>query len=64
MLAVTGSAAKAGVVSFARTLPWALLALPAGVVADRWNRKRLMIAAEAERRGAARAASRSPTDST
>jgi len=49
VLAVTGSAAKAGVVSFARTLPWALLALPAGVVADRWNRKRLMIAADGVR---------------
>jgi hypothetical protein len=46
VLAVTGSAAKAGIVSFARTLPWALLALPAGVAADRWNRKRLMIAAD------------------
>ncbi len=33
VLALTGSAAKAGTVSFARTLPWALLALAAGVVA-------------------------------
>jgi len=49
VLAVTGSAAKAGVVSFARALSWTLLALPAGVVADRWNRKRLMIAADAVR---------------
>jgi hypothetical protein len=49
VLAVTGSAASAGVVAFARTLPWALLALPAGVLADRWNRRRLMIAADGVR---------------
>ena len=49
VLAVTGSAAKAGVVSFARTLPWALFALVAGVIADRWNRKGLMIAADGVR---------------
>jgi hypothetical protein len=49
VLAVTGSAAKAGIVAFARTLPLALLALPAGVAADRWNRKRLMIAADGVR---------------
>jgi MFS family permease len=49
VLAVNGSAARAGVVSFARTLPWALLALPAGVLADRWDRRRLMIAADGVR---------------
>jgi hypothetical protein len=49
VLSVTGSAARAGVVSFARTLPWALLALPAGVLADRWNRRRLMVAADGVR---------------
>jgi hypothetical protein len=49
VLALTGSAASAGVVSFARTLPWALLALPAGVLADRRNRRRLMIAADGVR---------------
>ena len=49
VLAVTGSAAKAGVVSFARLLPLALLALPAGLAADRWDRRRLMIAADATR---------------
>jgi hypothetical protein len=49
VLAVTGSPAKAGVVSFARTLPWALCTLPAGLAADRWNRKRLMIAADVVR---------------
>jgi predicted MFS family arabinose efflux permease len=46
VLALTHSAAKAGVVSFARTLPLALLALPAGLLADKWNRKRLMITAD------------------
>ena len=49
VLAVTQSAAKAGIVAFARTLAWALFALPAGVAADRWNRKLLMIAADAVR---------------
>lgn len=49
VLAVTGSAAKAGIVSFARIVPAALLALPAGLAADRWNRKRLMIAADGVR---------------
>jgi MFS family permease len=49
VLALTGSAARAGVVSFARALPWALLSLPAGLAADRWNRKRLMVAADGVR---------------
>ncbi|MDX6512414.1 MAG: hypothetical protein QOE36_1918 [Gaiellaceae bacterium] len=49
VLAVTGSPLKAGVVAFARTLPAALLALPAGVAADRWSRRRLMIAADGVR---------------
>jgi hypothetical protein len=49
VLATTHSAAKTGIVSFARILPMALVALPAGVAADRWNRKRLMIAADGVR---------------
>jgi MFS family permease len=49
VLAVTHSPAKAGVVSFARTLPAALFALPAGLAADHWSRRRLMIAADAVR---------------
>jgi Transmembrane secretion effector len=49
VLAVTGSAAKAGLVAFARTLPWLLFTLPAGVAADRWDRRRLMIAADGVR---------------
>jgi MFS family permease len=38
VLAVTGSPAKAGVVGFAKTVPYAVLALPAGALADRVNR--------------------------
>ena len=49
VLSITGSAAKAGLVSFARVLPAALFALPAGVAADRWDRRRLMIAADGVR---------------
>jgi MFS family permease len=43
VLATTQSPAKAGLVGFANILPYALFALLAGVAADRWNRKRLMI---------------------
>jgi predicted MFS family arabinose efflux permease len=46
VLALTHSPAKAGFVSFARLLPYALLGLVAGVAADRWNRKTLMLAAD------------------
>ncbi len=46
VLSLTGSATKAGVVGFARLASAALFALPAGLVADRWNRKRLMIASD------------------
>jgi len=46
VLALTHSPAKAGIVSFARLIPYALFAIPAGLAADRWNRKRLMIAAD------------------
>ena len=49
VLAVTGSPAKAGIVGFAQQLPIALLALPAGALADHLNRKRLMIACDAIR---------------
>jgi MFS family permease len=46
VLAVTGSPAKAGFVGFAHELPIALLALPAGVAADRLDRKRLLVAVD------------------
>ena len=49
VLSLTGSAAKAGVVAFARLLAMALLALPAGLAADHFRRRRLMIAAHAIR---------------
>ncbi len=45
VLALTGSSAKAGLVAFARLLPIALMSLPAGVAADRWNRRWLMTGA-------------------
>ncbi len=48
-LAVTDSAAKAGVVSFAQFLPIVLFGLASGVAADRTDRKRLMIAADVVR---------------
>ena len=52
VLALTHSAVRAGVVSFARTLPLAVLSIPAGVAADHFNRRTLMIAADAVRGGA------------
>lgn len=48
-LAVTGSPAKAGLVGFAKSVPIALLALPAGAIADRVNRKRLMVTCDCVR---------------
>jgi predicted MFS family arabinose efflux permease len=49
VLAETHSAAKTGFVAFARIVPAALLALPAGLAADRWNRRSLMIGADCVR---------------
>jgi len=49
VLARTHSPAKAGVVGFARLVPYGLFALLAGVAADRWNRKRLMLLADVVR---------------
>ncbi|GAA0950964.1 MFS transporter [Virgisporangium aurantiacum] len=46
VLAVTGSPALAGVVGFAKVLAISVFALPAGLVADRWNRKTVMITAD------------------
>jgi hypothetical protein len=43
VLALTGSSTDAGIVGLARWLPLVLFSLPAGVLADRVNRKRLMI---------------------
>src|SRR5438105_468291 len=49
VLALTHSPAKAGLVAFARLVPNALVAIPAGLAADRWNRKRIMIASDCVR---------------
>jgi len=49
VLALTGSPAKVGIVAFAGLLPNAALGLLAGVAADRWNRKRLMLTADSIR---------------
>jgi predicted MFS family arabinose efflux permease len=43
VLSLTGSAAQAGIVGLAKWLPLTLFAVPAGVLADRVDRKRLMI---------------------
>ncbi len=43
VLSLTGSPAKAGIVGFARSLAYPLSTLPAGVVADRVDRRQLMI---------------------
>lgn len=43
VLALTQSPAQAGFVAAARTVPWLVFALPAGVLVDRFNRKRVMI---------------------
>jgi MFS family permease len=52
VLALTGSPAQAGIVSFARLLPAPLLALPAGVLADRLDRRRIMLTSDAVRAAA------------
>jgi MFS family permease len=46
VLALTNSAVRAGIVAFARAIPAGLLAIPAGLAADRWNRKAVMIGAD------------------
>ncbi len=43
VLALTGSAAQAGFVAAARSIPYLLFALPAGALVDRWPRKVTMI---------------------
>jgi MFS family permease len=52
VLALTHSPAKAGVVGLAATIPLPLLALPAGMLADHLDRKRLMLACDAIRAAA------------
>ena len=43
ILAITDSAAAAGVAGGLRALPYLLFSLPVGALIDRWNRKRVMI---------------------
>lgn len=52
VLSLTHSPAKAGLVSFARLLPIPIFGLVAGVAADRWPRKPLMLASDAMRAAA------------
>jgi len=49
VLALTHSPARAGVVGFASIVPYALFGLLAGVAADRWNRKAVMLVADGVR---------------
>jgi MFS family permease len=49
MLTLTGSPAQAGALAAVQALPYLMFGLVAGAVADRWDRKRLMIWCEATR---------------
>jgi MFS family permease len=49
VLALTGSAAKAGMVGFASWFPYLVFQLPAGALVDRWDRRRTMIGCDAIR---------------
>src|SRR3954454_3415085 len=43
ILAITGSAAAAGIAGALQSIPYLIFSLPAGALIDRWNRKRVMI---------------------
>src|SRR5947209_2579172 len=49
ILALTHSPAEAGLLGALRSLPFIVLTLPAGVMVDRWDRKRTMIIADTVR---------------
>ena len=49
VLSLTGSARDAGIVGFARALPFLLFYLPAGAYVDRLDRRRVMLVADAGR---------------
>jgi MFS family permease len=46
VLALSHATAQAGLAAAARLLPYLLLSLPAGVLVDRWDRKRVIIVAD------------------
>jgi predicted MFS family arabinose efflux permease len=49
LLLLTGSPALAGVAGAVRTVPYFLMALPAGALVDRWNRRTVMIVCDTGR---------------
>jgi len=49
VMALNAGPGEIGVLNTAQTLPYLLLSIPAGVLADRWSRARLMVCAEALR---------------
>lgn len=49
VLSLTHSAAEAGILGAARSAPFIVFTLPAGALLDRWDRKRVMILADAGR---------------
>src|ERR1700736_4445536 len=49
VLTLGAGAGATGVLQTAQTLPFLLMSIPAGVLADRWSRARLMASAEALR---------------
>jgi MFS family permease len=49
VLALTGSAAKAGLVGVSRMIALPIVSLPAGVIADRYDRRRMMVVCAAGR---------------
>lgn len=49
VLETTHSAAQAGLITSARMIPYLVLGLPAGALADRWNRKTTMIVCDVAR---------------
>ncbi|HYX10806.1 MAG TPA: MFS transporter, partial [Candidatus Acidoferrum sp.] len=46
VLALTGSGAAMGIVTALQTLPDLILGLPTGALADRWDRRRMMVVAD------------------
>jgi predicted MFS family arabinose efflux permease len=49
VIALNAGPGEIGLLNTAQTLPFLLLSIPAGVLADRWSRSRLMVCAEALR---------------